>query len=89
MLLPGSSTRSSSSWRHRSWYATSSPRLRRTLTFVVVPSQIAGIVCSLLNAILPEDPDSLIHEAEDEDDILVGHVAAGKRSEDDADVKMA
>ncbi|KAL8281041.1 hypothetical protein RQP46_006720 [Phenoliferia psychrophenolica] len=47
------------------------------------PFLIAGIVCSLLNALLPADPESLVQEAEDEDEVLAGHISAGKESIED------
>ncbi|KAL8287462.1 hypothetical protein RQP46_003320 [Phenoliferia psychrophenolica] len=75
-------------------YAGSNAALEGFLNALIIilstPFLIAGIVCSLLNCTLPADPDSLVEEAAEEDEILADHASSDrKESEVDADVKMA
>jgi xanthine/uracil permease len=57
-------------------YAGSNTALLGFLDSIIIiletPFLIAGIVCSLLNAILPDDPDSSILEMEEDADVEAG-----------------
>lgn len=59
------------------------------LQVLSTPFLIAGIVASLLNALLPADPESSPHTVEDEDDQLERAEAAKPSSSVEDDSKLA